>query len=390
MSWNSREPSPSPLFWRPTAAAASAITLVALPGFLLGAFAPQIKEELNFGDTELGALLTFGYLVSSMTMQVGGGIADRKGPLLILRVGITIAAISALLTGSTADTYLTLLLCLGLNRVAEGMIHPATNTLISIGVEPSRQGIAMAIKQSAIPLSTALAGFAVPTLGPALGWKGTFLILAIFAFPAWILVPRVAVSTSETFPTRREMWSSRHLQAIGLAGAFSAAAVVTVSGFLTTAAKEAGYSDSGAGLILGLGGLIMILSRLAWGYLADRFQFDRFRAVAISLALGSVAFILFAVGTKITILVGALFIFGIGWSWPGLLLLGVIEQHPEEPGAATATLQTSIRLGAMIAPIGFGALTDAFGFSVAWLTAFSSTILGSLLMFAASRTIGRR
>ena len=33
--------------------------------FLLGAFAPEIKEDLSFGDTELGAILTFGYLVSA-------------------------------------------------------------------------------------------------------------------------------------------------------------------------------------------------------------------------------------------------------------------------------------------------------------------------------------
>ena len=70
-------------FWRPTSAAAAAITIVALPGFLVGSFAPQIKEDLNFGDTELGALLTFGYLVSSIIMQMGGGIADRKGPAVL-------------------------------------------------------------------------------------------------------------------------------------------------------------------------------------------------------------------------------------------------------------------------------------------------------------------
>ena len=120
-------------FWRPTSAAAAAITMVSLPGFLVGSFAPQIKEDLNFGDTELGALLTFGYLVSSIIMQTGGGISDRKGPQVIIRAGISIAAISSLLVGTTAQTYVVLLLCIGLNRVGEGLIQPATNTLISNG-----------------------------------------------------------------------------------------------------------------------------------------------------------------------------------------------------------------------------------------------------------------
>ena len=33
-------------FWRPTGAAAASITIVALPGFLIGAYAPEIKEDL--------------------------------------------------------------------------------------------------------------------------------------------------------------------------------------------------------------------------------------------------------------------------------------------------------------------------------------------------------
>ena len=142
-------------FWRPTGAAAASITIVALPGFLIGAYAPEIKEDLSFGDTELGALLTFGYLVSSIVMSSAGGVADKRGPQLILRIGVAIAALAAFLTGIISNTYLLLLLCIGLNRVAEGIIQPATNTLISTGVAADRQGIAMAVKQSAVAFSTA-------------------------------------------------------------------------------------------------------------------------------------------------------------------------------------------------------------------------------------------
>jgi len=377
-------------FWRPTGAAAASITIVALPGFLIGAYAPEIKEDLSFGDTELGALLTFGYLVSSIVMSSAGGVADKRGPQLILRIGVAIAALAAFLTGIISNTYLLLLLCIGLNRVAEGIIQPATNTLISTGVAQDRQGIAMAVKQSAVPFSTALAGFAVPTLGILFGWRGAFLVFSFLAIPTWFIIPKVIVSKSKRFPSRREMWGSRHLQIISMAGAFSGAAVVTVSGFLTTTAKNAGYSESFAGLILGLGGVVMIIARLGWGYLADRFSFDRFKAVAISLLLGSFAFILFSIGSKGSVLLGALFVFGIGWSWPGLLLLGVIEQHPEEPGAATATLQTSIRLGAMIAPIGFGLVADSFGYGAAWMCSFGATLLGSVLMLFASKATQQR
>ena len=65
----------------------------------------------------------------------------------------------------------------------------------------------------------------------------------------------------------------------------------------------------------------------------------------------------------------------------------MIEQHPDDAGAATATLQTSIRVGAMVAPLGFGIVVDNSGFELAWALAFSSTIVGAILMASASQAL---
>ena len=312
------------------------------------------------------------------------GLLTELGPKRVLRSGVAIASIAAFLTGFLGNSFFLLMIFIGLNRVAEGIIHPATNALISSSVILERQGIAMAAKQSAVPFATALAGFAVPTLGIVFGWKGTFLVVAVLAFPAWFVIPNAPSINKRNFASRREMWRVSHLQLLALAGAFSAAAVVTVSGFLTTSAKNAGYSDGSAGLILGLGGVLMIISRLTWGYLADRFLFDRFKAVSGSLLIGSLAFVLFAIESKASIAVGSIFIFGIGWSWPGLALLGIIEHHRDEPGEATAIVQTSIRIGAMFAPLGFGLIADSFNYSYAWLCSLVSALLGGFFMFLAS------
>ena len=93
---------------------------------------------------------------------------------------------------------------------------------------------------------------------------------------------------------------------------------------------------------------------------------------------------LFAIESKASIAVGSIFIFGIGWSWPGLALLGIIEQHRDEPGEATAIVQTSIRIGAMFAPLGFGLIADSFDYSYAWLCSLVSALLGGFFMFLAS------
>ncbi len=372
-------------FRHPTGSAALALTVVALPSFLVGAFAPTIKEDLGFGDTALGALFTVGFLVSAVALQVTGRVADRRGPTLSLRLGMVLAAAASLFMSTAATAYALLLLAFGLNRLAEAMVQPATNTLISRSVPARQRGRAMGAKQSAIPLATALAGLSVPVLGGAIGWRGTFALVAALAVPAFLLVPRHVPPGAQASRTRGDLWRTRHLQLISAGGALAAGSVITVAGFLTTAAEEAGYSEGTAGLLLTLGGVVMIGSRLVWGWLADRFVFDRFLVVAGAIGVGSVAYPLLAAGSKPTIALGTALVFGVGWSWPGLVILGVVEHHPGEPGAATAVLQTSIRVGALASPVAFGALADGVGFGAAWMLSFGLALGATALMLAGSR-----
>lgn len=377
-------------FLRPTVASAAALVAVALPSFMLGAFAPAIKDDLGFGDTALGALFSLGYLLSAVGLQFGGVAADHEGPRRIIRAGLVVASIGTVVIGGVADTYLILLIGFSVVRIAEALVQPATNTLISVAVPVPRRGIAMGTKQAAIPLSTTLSGLAVPLLGDSIGWEGSFLCVAVVAGAAWVVMP--GAPSPQRHPqqrSRRELWRVPHLRLLAAAGACAAASVVTVAGFLTTAAIEAGYSEASAGLLLTLGGLIMIASRLAWGLLADRFGFDRFVAVGAAVGLGALAYLLFATESKPLLVVGTVLVFGIGWSWPGLMILGVIEHHPDQPGAASAVLQTGVRLGALVSPIAFGALAERAGFQVAWFLPFGFAVLATVLMFAGARAAAR-
>ena len=358
---------------------------MALPSFLLGAFAPSIKEDVGFGDAGLGAVFTIGFLVSAVILQFSGAAADRSGPQRVIRMGLVLAAIGAVALGTLVTSLVMLVVAFSLNRAAEAVVQPATNTLVSEAVPARQRGRAMGIKQSAIPLSTALAGVAVPVLGGWIGWQGVFLIVAALAIPAWMAVPPTSAPHAAGAQSRAELWRARHLQVIALGAAFSAAGVVTVSGFLTTAAKEAGFSEGAAGLLLTLGGLVMIVSRLVWGALADRFAFDRFVAVGGAVAVGGLAYLAFATESKPWIVVGTALVFGVGWSWPGLMILGVIERHPNEPGAASAVVQTAVRVGALVSPITFGLIADSAGFRAAWVLPFACALVGATLLVAGSR-----
>jgi MFS family permease len=375
---------PQRSFLHPTASSAAALTVVALPSFLLGAFAPTLKEELDFGDTALGMMFTIGYLVSAGGLQLAGTLSDQRGPALTIRAGIAIAGAGSLAIAFGGSSYLALLFLFTIVRFGESLVHPGTNTMVSQAVPPRQQGRSLGIKQAAIPFATALAGLAVPLAGDTIGWQATFAIVAALSVPVLFSVPantRAAVRRTERRPS---LWRLPHLRLLGLGGAFAAASVVTVAGFLTTAAEDAGYSEGQAGLLLALGGVIMVVSRLSWGLLADRYAFDRFMAVAGALGVGSVAYLLFATQSRSALVVGTVLVFGIGWSWPGVVLLGVIELHPDAPGAASAVIQTSVRLGALGAPLVFGVVADRSGFGIAWLLSFGFALAGMLCVAAAS------
>jgi MFS family permease len=375
---------PARSFARPTVSSAAALTVVALPTFLLGAFAPTLKQELGFGDAALGALFSAGYFVSAAGLHFGGRLADERGVTPTLRAGVGIAAVACLVMSLTADSYLVLIAIFLAIRVAESLVHPATNALISQAVPVHQQGRSLGVKQSAIPLSTALAGIAVPVLGGSIGWRGTFAIVAIAAVPVFLTLPHRPAPAPRLRTNAPSLWRVRHLQLIGIGGGLAAASVVTVGGFLTTAGQEAGFSEGEAGLLLGMGGMLMIASRVTWGWLADRFRFDRFLAVAASVAIGSVSFLLFATESKPMLIAGTALAFGVAWSWPGIALLGVIELHPDAPGAASAVIQSLVRLGALASPLLFGVIADRYGFSAAWMLSFACAASGVVMMLLGS------
>ncbi len=377
-------------FWRPTLAAAGAIVLAAIPGFLIGAFAPAIKEDIGVDETGIGAIFTFGYFVSAVVLQVGGSFADRRGPRLAVRAGVILAVVGFLLFGAVANSFALILLAFAFSRIAEGLIQPATNTLVSRGVVATRRGTATGIKQAAVPVSTLLAGLAVPVLGSSVGWRWTFALFGLLAIPVWIAVPDAPTVPKRTMRSKRELWNEPHLKLAAIGGGFAAAGVVTAAGFLVLAAKDAGYSDSSAGLLLALGGLVMIPARLTWGVLADRYSFNRLRAVAICLSCAVASFVLFSTETKWGIAIGTFLLFSAGWSWPGLFLFAILALHPEAPGASTAIVQTGIRVGAFSAPLAFGWLAQNRGFGVAWLFPAASAALAAILIYRASIAVGNR
>ena len=82
-----------------------------------------------------------------------------------------------------------LVVALGFGGLSNALAQPAANALVVRSVAARRQGLALGVKQAAIPMATLLAGLAVPSLGLTVGWRWAFVGAAGLSVAATTLVP---------------------------------------------------------------------------------------------------------------------------------------------------------------------------------------------------------
>jgi predicted MFS family arabinose efflux permease len=128
------------------------------------------------------------------------------------------------------------------------------------------------------------------------------------------------------------------------------------------------------------------LVRIAVGQLADRHRDYGFSMMVALLVAGSAGFALLAIGSPAPFVAGAFVAFGLGWGWPGLFNLAVVDLHRESPGAATGISQSGIYVGAAFGPAAYGVLSSGIGYGAAWAVAGGFSLVAAVgVAYAAAR-----
>jgi MFS family permease len=374
-------------------ATAAATTACVFPPFLLGGMAVQIRADLGFSEAGTGLGVGAFFATASLFSAVMGRWSERVGGDRALRVACLWTAVGQFAIAAGAVSLPVLLALLALAGTANALAQPAANLVISQALPLRRQGLGFAVKQSAIPASTMLAGLAVPAVALTAGWRWAFVGSALISLASAAAVPgaarrsrRPAAETTFEGAGRAPMGT---MAVLSLGIALGAAAAGTLGAFLVSAGVEAGLAPGTAGLTLTLGSAVGITVRLLAGLQADRRSGGHLRVVALMLALGSVAFALFATGRPGVIVAAVPLAFGAGWAWPGLFNLAVVLANPGSPAAATGITQTGTYAGAVAGPLAFGFLAEHASFAVAWLVA-AATAAGASAAIWTGRSMLRR
>jgi MFS family permease len=376
---------------RPTRAAVGAITTtiaVVVPVFLVGGLAVQIQHELGFSPAGLGLAVSVYFGVSALASVPAGGLVERHGSTTVARWAIALSAFSMLGLGLAARSLTGLVLWLAVGAGANAAGQLASNAALAEHVPARRQGLSFGLKQSAIPISTLLAGAAVPAVALTLGWRWAFAMAAVAAAGALLLVPsgsRVARDGSGSDGRR----ATGALVVIGLAATLAAGAANGLGTFLVDAAVDRGLAEGAAGLSLTLGSAVCVTARIAGGWLADRLPTRQVGVIAGLLTAGAVGLALLAVSGLAALVAGVVLGFGFGWSWPGLMNFAVVRLHPQAPAAATSITQTGVYAGGCVGPLTLGTIASAAGYPTMWTIGAAAMLLAAGCMLLGSTLLHR-
>ncbi|MGK5737362.1 MFS transporter [Micromonospora sp. URMC 103] len=377
---------------RPVRASASAIAVTiacVLPVFLVGGLAVQLGDDLGFSPAGLGLAVSLYFGVGALASVPSGALAERYGPAVVARAGVLLSAACLLAVAGLARSYPVLLGLLAAGGVANALGQLASNAALARHVPPHRQGLSFGVKQAAIPVSTLLAGAAVPTIALTAGWRWAFVAAAGAALATLPAVPRREARPARRAGGSRASRGTGPLVVIGVAATLAAGAANALGTFVVDAAVGRGLAPGLAGLTLTLGSAVCVLARVGSGWLADRRSGGHVAVIAGMLLVGAAGLGLLAVAGPVPLVAGVVLGFGLGWAWPGLMNFAVVRLHPQAPAAATSITQTGVYAGGCLGPLGLGTVAARAGYPAMWTTAALSMLLAAALMLTGSRLLTR-
>ena len=250
-------------------------------GSLLTPLLPFIRSDFTLSKTQVGILGSAYNLPYGLGQLPGGWLADRIGPRKLILIGISGVAIAGLLVG-IAPTYIVMAVFLVLLGLAGGGYHPAASPLVSASVAEQNRGRALGLHQIGGTASFFLTPLIAAGIASALGWRGSFIAIAIPTFffgiaLYFILGKRGYAATSRPDATNGKTQTPalpaqrRRLVVFTILGVALQVMVFSSISFVPLYANEIlGASEAAAASLLAIAHFAGLYAGPLGGYLSDR------------------------------------------------------------------------------------------------------------------------
>lgn len=377
---------------RVVTSATAAMTLAVMPAFLVGATAVQIRDDLHFDERALGLVVGLFFAATSLTSIPGGRLAERVGPWRGLLVSTVLGAASLLGIAILARSLVSLIVFAALGGVATGVTLPAASLALVRGA-PFRPGLMFGLKQSAPPAASLLAGLAVPVISLQVGWRWAFVSATTLAAVALIALPspRAFAGGGPRAPDdAARARIRREFAAVGVGISLASAVAISMGAFVVSSSVANGIPPGTAGVLLAIGSVVGVSSRLMVGVVADRHDRGHLHGVGAMVGLGALGYLGLASGTSVAVTgAGVVLGYGFGYGWSGLLFYAVSRLNPDAPALSVGIVNTGATAGAAIGPPAFGLLVSLTSFRTAWLAAAAISAVSCVLLLRSAGRIER-
>lgn len=358
------------------AATLSVQAIIVMASLVVPLTAAGVAPRLGLESHLVGYYASLTFLVAALASLATPQWVRRHGAIRIHQIMLVVAAagLAALFTETLAGFVVSALL-LGL---AYGPANPASSSLLARYTSPATRARVFALKQTAVPLGGALAGFAVPFLMTRIGWLGAVLAVAAVCLLGAILVGgwrrsldgqpddgTPLVGRTGAVASLHLISSSASLRPLGImAVCFAATQFNFTAVFAAVLVERMQWSPLQAGTALSIAMAVSVASRLGLGWAADHAP-PRFVLASLGamMAAATVACAFLAPAWPALIVYGIAFLFGAsGSSWNGLALSEAAHFAPSSHvGEATAGVMFFIYTGALLGPALFSLITSVSG-----------------------------
>jgi MFS family permease len=347
-----------------------------------------VRHLLHLSLAEMGLLVSAMSLGVVVGQLIAGLLVDERGPRWVLMWATVSACLVAvgLSRVTQLDGWLSGLFVMGV--MLAGVPSAGTRAMFQAFPAP-RRGLVMGIRQTGVPLGSALAAATLPLLVALVGLNRVWWVLAglllvtggafVLAMPPW---PRRARPLGAVQPTSlRPALGPMAVALMLVAGQYSA---------LTFAIPDLeirqGWTVAAAGLALALVQVGGGMGRIGMGWVSDRLgrRAPVIVVLALLAALMSLAMALLPRAASPGILVPLLWLLGVGGvGWNGLTLTWAGERVGEaRAGRAMSWTGSAAFLGSAVYPPLFGAVVDATGhFRTAWMLLAGWLLLGAVVVW---------
>ncbi len=322
----------------------------------------------------------------TVTLLAWGIVSDRIGERLAIVIGLVGSAVS-LGFAARANGFTALVVALALTGALGASVNSASGRAVMHWFAPDERGLALGIRQAAIPLGGFAGALALPAIVSRWSVHAAFAALAVNSIVWAILAGLVLrerhvdeeIAQELVSPLRDlRMWVLCSASGLVLAGQLAIMAFVVL--FLHDAR---GLSTAHAALVLAAVQVGGAIARVVVGRLSDREgrRIPLFIRLSGALAVAVAAAALLVHG-PLLVLVPVLVVAGVlGMSWNGLSFAAAAEAAgARRSGAAIGFQQTVLGIGGIAIPIGFAALVAGQSWRAAFLASAACSFAGAVLL----------